>query len=384
MKRVRMGMVGGGQNAFIGSVHRMAAALDGKIDLVCGAFSRDHENTLETGRSLGMETSRLYKSYAEMFEVEATLPEETRMEFVCIVTPNHLHVPISIAAAKAGFHVMCDKPAALDLSETKTLADVIKRTGVYYGLTHTYLGYPMVWQAQHLAKQKEFGDIRKVYVEYPQGWLAQDQENAGSKQAEWRTDPARSGLAGCMGDIGTHAHSLAEFITQSRMTEVAARLRTHVDGRLLDDDGEMSFTLANGATGVLTSSQVCVGEENSLKIRIYGEHRSLEWHQMEPNTLIERRADGPYLIHRAGVDKALCDLALSKCRLPSGHPEGYVEAFANLYREFAELIRNTEKPDISSTGVPSLDEALSGMAFLEAVVESHNNNGVFTNIEGAS
>jgi len=166
MKRVRMGMVGGGQNAFIGSVHRMAAALDGKIDLVCGAFSRDHENTLETGRSLGMDTSRLYKSYAEMFEVEATLPEETRMEFVCIVTPNHLHVPISIAAAEAGFHVMCDKPAALDLAETKTLADVIKRTGVYYGLTHTYLGYPMVWQAQHLAKQKEFGDIRKVYVEY--------------------------------------------------------------------------------------------------------------------------------------------------------------------------------------------------------------------------
>jgi len=306
MKRVRMGMVGGGQNAFIGSVHRMAAALDGKIDLVCGAFSRDHQNTLKTGRSLGLDESRLYKSYQDMFDQEAKLP----------------------------------------------LADVIEQTGVHYGLTHTYLGYPMVWQAQYLAAQPEFGAIRKVYVEYPQGWLAQDQENAGSKQAEWRTDPARSGLAGCMGDIGTHAHSLAEFVTQSRMTEIAARLRTHVEGRLLDDDGEMSFTLANGATGVLTSSQVCVGEENSLKIRVYGENRSLEWHQMEPNTLIERRADGPYLIHRAGVDKPLCDAALAKCRLPSGHPEGYIEAFANLYREFA--------------------------------VESHANNGIFTKIEGAS
>jgi len=319
MKRVRMGMVGGGQNAFIGSVHRMAAALDGKIDLVCGAFSRDHQNTLKTGRSLGLDESRLYKSYQDMFDQEAKLPENERMEFVCIVTPNHLHVPISIAAAKAGFHIMCDKPAALNLAETKELADVIEQTGVHYGLTHTYLGYPMVWQAQYLAAQPEFGAIRKVYVEYPQGWLAQDQENAGSKQAEWRTDPARSGLAGCMGDIGTHAHSLAEFVTQSRMTEIAARLRTHVEGRLLDDDGEMSFTLANGATGVLTSSQVCVGEENSLKIRVYGENRSLEWHQMEPNTLIERRADGPYLIHRAGVDKPLCDAALAKWQLHPYH-----------------------------------------------------------------
>jgi len=384
MKRVRMGMVGGGQNAFIGSVHRMAAALDGKIDLVCGAFSRDHQNTLKTGRSLGLDESRLYKSYQDMFDQEAKLPENERMEFVCIVTPNHLHVPISIAAAKAGFHIMCDKPAALNLAETKELADVIEQTGVHYGLTHTYLGYPMVWQAQYLAAQPEFGAIRKVYVEYPQGWLAQDQENAGSKQAEWRTDPARSGLAGCMGDIGTHAHSLAEFVTQSRMTEIAARLRTHVEGRLLDDDGEMSFTLANGATGVLTSSQVCVGEENSLKIRVYGENRSLEWHQMEPNTLIERRADGPYLIHRAGVDKPLCDAALAKCRLPSGHPEGYIEAFANLYREFAAKIRATGKEADAITSVPSMDEALSGMAFLEALVESHANNGIFTKIEGAS
>lgn len=384
MKRVRMGMVGGGQNAFIGSVHRMAAALDGKIDLVCGAFSRDHQNTLKTGRSLGLDESRLYKSYQDMFDQEAKLPENERMEFVCIVTPNHLHVPISIAAAKAGFHIMCDKPAALNLAETKELADVIEQTGVHYGLTHTYLGYPMVWQAQYLAAQPEFGAIRKVYVEYPQGWLAQDQENAGSKQAEWRTDPARSGLAGCMGDIGTHAHSLAEFVTQSRMTEIAARLRTHVEGRLLDDDGEMSFTFANGATGVLTSSQVCVGEENSLKIRVYGENRSLEWHQMEPNTLIERRADGPYLIHRAGVDKPLCDAALAKCRLPSGHPEGYIEAFANLYREFAAKIRATGKEADAITSVPSMDEALSGMAFLEALVESHANNGIFTKIEGAS
>jgi len=226
----------------------------------------------------------------------------------------------------------------------------------------------MVWQANHLAKQEEFGAIRKVYVEYPQGWLSQDAERQGSKQAEWRTDPSKSGISGCMGDIGSHAHSLVECITGSPMTEIRAQLRAHLDSRSLDDDGEVLFKLANGATGVLTASQVCVGEENSLKIRVYGENRSLEWHQMEPNTLIERSGNGASLIHRAGADKPLCAAANARCRLPSGHPEGYIEAFANLYSGFADKLR--EQDTELSKNIPSIKEALSGMAFLEAIVAS--------------
>ena len=364
-----MGMVGGGQGAFIGAVHRMAAALDGKIELVCGAFSQNHTNTLETGRELGLQDNRLYKSYTEMFEEEQKLPADERMEFVCIVTPNHLHVPVAIAAAKHGFHIMSDKPAGISSSEVNDLSSVLSDTGVLYGLTHTYLGYPMVWQARHMVKEQSFGDVRRVYVEYPQGWLGQNAEAEGSKQAEWRTDPKRAGIAGCMGDIGSHAHSLVEFITGSHMTEVSARLRTHIDGRRLDDDGEVSFTLANGATGVLTASQVCTGEENSLNIRVYGENAGIEWHQMEPNTLIERQRGGTGIIHRAGVDKPLCDEALHHCRLPSGHPEGYLEAFANLYKNFAGAIRSNTKR--TALRVPGISEATRGMAFLEAIVESN-------------
>jgi predicted dehydrogenase len=319
----------------------MAAALDGKIELVCGAFSQNHTNTLETGRKLGLDDNRLYKNYTEMFEEEQKLPADERMEFVCIVTPNHLHVPVAVAAAK-------------------------------HGLTHTYLGYPMVWQSRHLVNEQSFGDVRRIYVEYPQGWLGQNAEAEGSKQAEWRTDPKRAGIAGCMGDIGSHAHSLVEFITGSRMTAVSARLRTHIEGRRLDDDGEISFTLANGATGVLTASQVCTGEENSLKIRVYGENAGIEWHQMEPNTLIERQRSGTSIIHRSGVDKPLCDEALQHCRLPSGHPEGYLEAFANLYKNFAHAIRNGDKE--TAAFVPGISEASRGMTFLEAIVESNQSD----------
>jgi predicted dehydrogenase len=374
-----MGMVGGGQGAFIGAVHRMAAALDGKIELVCGAFSQNHDNTLATGRELGLSDSRLYGSYDEMFAAEQQLPEDERMEFVCIVTPNHLHVPVAIAAAKHGFHIMSDKPAGISSAEVKDLSAVLSDTGVLYGLTHTYLGYPMVWQARHLVTQPDFGDIRRVYVEYPQGWLGQNAEAEGSKQAEWRTDPKRAGIAGAMGDIGSHAHNLVEFVTGSKMTEVSARLRTHIEGRRLDDDGEVSFTLANGATGVLTASQVCTGEENSLNIRVYGENAGVEWHQMEPNTLLERQRSGTSLIHRAGVDKPLSEQAVARCRLPSGHPEGYLEAFANLYRGFAAAIRSGEK--VTATGVPSIAEALRGMAFLEAIVDSTQSDHKTTNID---
>lgn len=370
---VRMGMVGGGQGAFIGQVHRMAAALDGRIQLVCGAFSQSYENTLQTGQNLGLSQPRLYPDWQHMLKREAMLPVDKRMEFLCIVTPNHLHVPIAMTALEHGFHIMSDKPAGISLEEVEGLADKVTSTRLLYGLTHTYLGYPMVWQARHLVESGQIGELRRIYVEYPQGWLAQNLEAGGAKQAVWRTDPARAGLAGCMGDIGTHAHSLVEFVTGSPFTELSANLRAHFPGRALDDDGEVTFRLANGATGVLTASQVCAGEENALKIRLYGETGGLEWHQMSPNTLIEKRADGPIQVHRAGTDRPLSDEALARCRLPSGHPEGYIEAFGNLYRDFAVAIRAQARH--TAPGVPGIAEATSGMAFLEAVVKSSAQNG---------
>ena len=370
-RKVRMGMVGGGEGAFIGALHRMAAALDGRIELVCGAFSQSMDNTLRTGASLGLEEPRLYASYEEMIISEASRSPDERMEFVAIVTPNHLHIPIAKLAISHGFHVMSDKPAGISLSEVNAFADQLAKTDALYGLTHTYLGYPMVWQARAIVRKGTLGPLRKVYVEYPQGWLASNLEADGAKQAVWRTDPARAGLSGCMGDIGSHAHSLVEFITGDRMSQLAAYLNTHIDGRRLDDDGAVQFRMEGGATGTLIASQVCAGEENALKIRIYGEGGGLEWHQMEPNTLVERAANGPVQLHRAGADKSLDEEALARCRLPSGHPEGYIEAFANLYRDFAAGIRAGERG--SARGVPGIKEAMRGMAFLEAVVESDRN-----------
>lgn len=374
-----MGMVGGGQGAFIGSVHRMAAALDGQIDLVCGAFSRDPDNCIATGNQLALEPDRIYQRYSDMFAREAERIDGSAIQCVSIVTPNHMHVPIAKAAIRAGFHVICDKPAGISLAEVRELASMIDKSNAIYALTHTYLGYPMVWQARHIAQSPRFGAIRKVLVEYPQGWLAGQAELDGSKQAEWRTDPAKSGPSGAMGDIGSHAHSLVEFVTSARMDRLSARLRTHFNDRLLDDDGEISFSLDNGATGVLLASQVCTGEENALKIRVYGENGSLTWHQMEPNTLLEGRAEGTIHVHRSGVDKPLCPEALERCRLPSGHPEGYIEAFANLYREFAGLMRN---PRLAETSLlPGIGEALRGMAFLEAAVASHANGSAWTDVQ---
>ncbi len=381
--RMRMGMVGGGNGAFIGAVHRMAAALDSEIDLVCGAFSRDFSNCLETGRSLGLADDRCYPDLEAMINCErdiASGQHARAMQCVSIVTPNHAHVPMARQAAEAGLHVMSDKPAGVSLAEVEALASTLEQTGTQYGLTHTYLGYPMVWQARHIASQPEFGAIRKVHVQYTQGWLAQQAES-GNKQAAWRVDPALAGPAGALGDIGSHAHSLAEFISGSRMNALSAQLRSHFPDRALDDDGEIHFTLENGATGSLISSQICAGDENDLAIRIYGSNASLEWRQMEPNSLIERRGSG-VLIHRAGVDKPLCDEALARCRLPSGHPEGYVEAFANLYRNFARAIRDDVSP--ASLGVPGMAEALRGMAFLEAAVASSADGGAWIDIKAPS
>lgn len=378
--RLRMGMVGGGSGAFIGAVHRMAAALDGEIELVCGAFSRDHENCHAMGAELGLAPERCYPNLEAMLVGERARATDG-MQFLSIVTPNNTHVPMAIAAAQAGIHVMSDKPAGIALDEVERLGHALEETGAQYGLTHTYLGYPMVWQARHLASLSQFGPVRKVHVQYTQGWLAQQAES-GNKQAAWRVDPAMAGPAGALGDIGSHAHSLAEFVSGSRMNALSARLRSHFEDRPLDDDGEILFTLENGATGSLVSSQICAGDENDLAIRIYGTNASLEWRQMEPNCVIERRVDGSVAVHRAGVDKPLCKNALMRCRLPSGHPEGYIEAFANLYRNYARAIR--DRVPLASLGVPGLAEALRGMAFLEAAVESSANDSAWREIKAPS
>ncbi|WP_445800655.1 Gfo/Idh/MocA family protein [Temperatibacter marinus] len=369
-----MGMVGGGQGAFIGEVHRLAAALDGKIDLVCGAFSRDMENTKATGALLNIDDNRLYASFDEMMTAEAAMPAEERMEFVAIVTPNHMHFPVAAAALKAGFAVLCDKPATLTLAEAEELEVIIDETHGLFGLTHTYLGYPMVSQARDMVAKGEIGAVRKVYVEYHQGWLAGEQDN---KQAAWRTNPKTSGISGCMGDIGTHAHNLAEYITDSLVVELASELTAFVAGRQLDDDGAALLRFDNGSTGVLSASQVCVGEENGLSIRVYGDKGGMQWRQQEPNSLRVTRIDAPEQLYRAGTDH-LTDAASRRCRTPAGHPEGYLEAFANLYIDFAAAIKAGEKK--KATGVPGIKEGVRGMAFIEAIVDSSNNNSRWTKI----
>ncbi len=368
---IRMGMVGGGQGAFIGEVHRFGARLDGKIDLVCGAFSRDKDNCLETGAALGLEASRCYADFETMMRSEAELPPEKRMEFVAIVTPNHVHFPVAKAALEAGFHVLSDKPATLTLAEARKLGDIVYKSGKAYGLTHTYLGYPLVGEAQRIVANGGIGKVRKVFVEYIQGWLATEVDN---KQADWRTDPARSGGSGCMGDIGTHAHNLAEYITGKRMTHVAADLSIFVDGRRLDDDGSALFRMEDGVKGTLSASQVCVGNENSLSIRVYGETGGLEWHQEEPNTLIRTYLDKPTEILRAGQGY-LHPETQSGFRTPPGHPEGYLEAFANIYLDFAEALRSEGG---TKTGIGG---GIRGMAFVEALLESSANNSAWTEIK---
>ena len=366
-----MGMVGGGDGAFIGAVHRFAARLDGRIELVCGAFSRDPENSLKTGQSLGLDPSRSYGSFETMMSAEGALPEDERMDFVAIVTPNHVHFPVAKAALKAGFHVLSDKPATLNLDEARELADIVKASGKAYGLTHTYLGYPLVTEAREIVASGGIGKVRKVFAEYIQGWLADEVEN---KQADWRTDPARSGISGCMGDIGTHAHNLVEYVTGKVMTHVAADLTIFVDGRRLDDDGSALFRMEDGIKGTLSASQICVGRENSLSFRIYGETGGLEWYQEEPNTLIRTYKDRPTEIIRAGQGY-LSEKTQSGFRTPPGHPEGYLEAFANVYLEFAEAIE-------TQGGVSAgMGAALRGMAFVEALVESSQNNSAWTEIK---
>ena len=383
MKPIRMGMIGGGEGAFIGAVHRHAAMLDGNYQLVCGAFSRNEENNLRTASSLDIPTSRSYASWQTMLEEEAKLPDQQRMQVVVIVTPNHLHVPISITAIKAGFHVFCEKPAGVSFAEVKELQNVVHASESLYGLAHTYLGYPMVWQARHLVESGMLGKIRKVYVEYPQGWLSGEEETH-NKQAQWRTDPAISGATGAMGDIGTHAFGLVEFVLNDSVTSLCGELNTHVEGRRLDDDGAALIKTKKGASGVLIASQVCAGEENALKIRVYGDKGGLEWRQMEPNSVIYRPVNAPDQVFRAGQGQVgLCDEASARCRVPAGHPEGYLEAMANLYSDFAKAVRANQKG--KAEGVPGINAGIRGMVFIDAMLASTDSDTKWESVsqEGA-
>jgi predicted dehydrogenase len=368
-QKVRMGMVGGGEGAFIGEVHRKAASLDGQIELVGGAFSRDSENNQRTAQQLGILPERCYDSWQTLLATEQALLPEERIEFLAIVTPNHLHVPVARAAVEAGFAVFCEKPAGVSLKEVQALASTLRTRNALYGLAHTYLGYPMVWQARHMVKTGALGKLRKIYVEYPQGWLANDLAGAGNKQAQWRGMPAQAGPSGCMGDIGVHAFNLAEFVSDQKIDRICAHLAIHIDQRQLDDDGAVLFQTEQGASGVLIASQVCVGEENALKLRLYGDKGGLEWRQEEPNSLVFRPLAQPLQILRAGVGQPwLCDEACQRIRLPAGHPEGYLEAMANLYTGFAEAVRSGKK---NTTSVPGIEAGVRGMAFIEAVLASH-------------
>ncbi|MFZ5971822.1 MAG: Gfo/Idh/MocA family protein [Bacteroidota bacterium] len=382
-RKLRMGMVGGGLDAFIGAVHRRAANLDGEIELVCGAFSSSPEKSKAAGEALCLNPHRVYGSFEEMIKKEKNLPGDQRMDFVSIVTPNHLHYAPAKMALENGFHVICDKPLAFSLAEAKSLKKIVDKTGLVFALTHTYTGYPLVKEARNMVATGEIGKVRKVYVEYPQGWLSTFLEGTGSKQAGWRTDPSKSGAGGAIGDIGTHAANLAEYITGSNITEICALLNIVVKGRKLDDDSSMLLKFDNGATGVLLATQVAAGDENNLNIRVYGEKGGLEWRQEEPNTLVVKWLDKPKEIVRAGWGY-LSEQAKKNTRTPSGHPEGYLEAFANLYMAFANAVRDYKpgkKIDPAKYDFPDVEDGVRGMAFVDTVIKSAKSNQKWTKLK---
>jgi len=365
-------MVGGGPGAFIGAVHRLAASMDGQLQLVCGAFSSSAEKSKQAGADLYLPSNRVYDNFEQMILAEKQLPEGERMDAVVIVTPNHVHFAPAKMALEHGFHVICDKPATLTVQEAEGLKKLVDNTGLVFCLTHNYTGYPMVKQARAMAKEGKLGKIRKIVVEYPQGWLATRLETTGSKQADWRTDPARSGAAGCMGDIGTHAENLAEYISGLKIESVCADLSIFVEGRQLDDDGSVLLRFNNGAKGILYASQVSVGEENNLRIRVYGEKGGLEWFQAEPNTLLAKWQNEPVQIYRAGGNNSyLHASALLASRLPAGHPEGYLEAFANIYLGFAKAFwLHAAGKTWKGSDFPTIEDGIRGMQFIDTVVAS--------------
>lgn len=379
-RKVKMGMIGGSSDAFIGAVHRMAANLDGQIELVCGSFSSNPEKTRQTADSLFLNPKRAYSTFQEMILTESKMPLEERMEVVSIVTPNHLHFEPAKLALENGFHVICDKPVTFNLTEAIELDKIITKTGLVFALTHTYTGYPMVKEAKEIIASGKLGKVRKVVVEYPQGWLSTPLETSGQKQADWRTDPKRAGISCCMGDIGTHAENLAEYISGLHITEVCADLSTFVDGRLLDDDGNVLLRFENGAKGLLHASQISTGEENNINIRIWGEKGGLEWQQKDCNSLIIKWLDKPTEILRTGGNGLISKAAASNTRTPAGHPEGYLEAFANIYKNFAMAVRayqNKINYDTNSYDFPSIKDGIRGMLFVEKVVDSSKNGAIW-------
>jgi len=371
-RKLRMGMVGGGTDAFIGAVHRLAALMDNQIELVCGCFSVNPEISKSSGKLYFLPENRVYETYQEMFEKEAKLPEGERMDFVSIVTPNFVHFDPAIMALENGFHVVLDKPMTFTLEEALKLKEKIDETGLTFALTHTYSGYPAVKHAKKMIGDGKFGKIRKIFVEYPQGWLSSKLEDTGNPQASWRTDPKRSGKAGCMGDIGTHAHHLAEYMTGLKVTELCAELNVFVPNRLLDDDGACLLRFDNGAKGVLMATQIAAGEENAIRIRIYGDKGGLDWFQHEPNTLTLKWSGQPMQVLRVGtsLDSAV---AAHNTRVPGGHPEGYLEAFANIYRNFSLTVRakaNGQQPIAEMLDFPGVEDGIRGMQFIDTVVKA--------------
>ena len=387
-RKLRMGMVGGGPGAFIGDVHRKAAVMDGGVELVAGAFSSSARKSKQKGRELNLDPKRAYASYDQMIEKEIARPEGDRIDFVTIVTPNHVHFPVAKAFLEAGFHVICDKPMTFDLREARALKKIVAKNRKVFALTHNYTGYPMVKLARDMIRQGDLGKIRKVVVQYPQGWLSTRLESTHQKQAEWRTDPKRSGAAGCIGDIGTHAENLAEYVTGLRITELCADLSTFVKGRKLDDDGNILLRFQKGAKGVLHASQISVGEENNLAISVYGEKAGLEWRQEDPNDLHIKTPDGPKQVWRRGNDYvgAKSPAAARATRIPSGHPEAFLEAFANIYVNATDTIRariRRERPDPLALDFPTVEDGVRGMLFIETVVKSSKSKRKWTKMPRA-
>lgn len=380
--KLKMGMIGGGKGSFIGRVHHMAAVLDNEIELVCGAFSSDPQVSIASGLDYKLPDSRVYDSYQQMFERELLLPHGERMDFVTIVTPNYLHFHPAKLALENGFHVVCDKPMTFDLKEAFELKAIKEKAGMLFALTHTYTGYPMVKEARHIIHSGKLGRIRKVLVEYTQGWLADLQEIKGNKQASWRTDPKRAGVACTMGDIGVHAFNLAEYVSGLKVKQLCADISILVEGRKLDDDGAVLLRFDNGAHGVIIESQICAGDENDVRLRVYGEKGGIEWHQMDPNSLELKWSDKSKEIIRTGVGN-LSAAAKAHTRIPAGHPEGFIEAFANIYRNFVfsvHALREGIEPN-PVYDFPGMQEGVRGMAFIEKTIESGKSNQKWFDME---
>ncbi len=376
-RKLKMGMVGGGKDAFIGAIHRNAALMDNLIELVCGCFSVDPEVSQSSGKSYFLPDNRIYNSYQEMFEKEMTLPPNERMDFVTIVTPNKWHFEPAMMALERGFHVVIDKPMTFSLEEAKKLRDKVEETNLVLALTHVYSGYPAVKEAKARIRNGELGKLRRLYVEYTQGWLTERIELLGGNNAGWRTDPKQTGKAGCIGDIGTHAWHLTEYITGLKVKEISADVRTFAEGRLVDDDGAAFLRYENNVSGVLMATQIAAGDANNIRVRVYGDKGGLEWQQMDPNKLIMKWLDRPTEIIHIGNNGYMSDFAVWNTRTPAGHPEGFIEAFANIYRNYALAVmdfKNGKTPDCKTLDFPNVYDGVRGMQFIETMIAAGNDN----------